>query len=244
MGELIAFVSGKGGTGKTTVCAGVATALVMSGKKVLCMDCDVGLRNLDIALAMSDSGAISFLEATREEYGLAGAARHPLYSTLSFLTAPVSCTADQIPVRRVEKLLQQARKEFDYVLLDAPAGLEAGFRMAARYSDRIVLVTGADPASIRDAARAGQELRTMGKNSIRLVVNRVDPKILYDMEITVDDIMDQTGLPLLGIVPEDSNVLFAAVFQEPLLEYTRKGAAAACSRIAGRIKGISVKIPL
>ena len=227
MGELIAFVSGKGGTGKTTVCAGVATALAMSGKKVLCMDCDVGLRNLDIALAMSDCGAVSFLEVAWGEYDLSDAAKHPLYSTLSFLTAPVRCTANQIPVKKVEKLLQQARKEFDYVLLDAPAGLEAGFRMAARYSDRIVLVTGADPASIRDASRAGQELRAMGKNNIRIVVNRVDPRILYDMELTVD-----------------SNVLFAAVFQEPLLEYTRKGAAAACNRIAGRIKGISVKIPL
>ena len=226
MGELIAFVSGKGGTGKTTVCAGVATALAMSGKKVLCMDCDVGLRNLDIALAMSDCGAVSFLEVAWGEYDLSDAAKHPLYSTLSFLTAPVRCTANQIPVKKVEKLLQQARKEFDYVLLDAPAGLEAGFRIAARYSDRIVLVTGADPASIRDASRAGQELRAMGKNNIRIVVNRVDPRILYDMELTVDDIMDKTGLPLLGIVPEDSNVLFAAVFQEPLLEYTRKGAAA------------------
>ena len=244
MGELIAVVSGKGGTGNTTVCAGVATALAMSGKKVLCMDCDVGLRNLDIALAMSDCGAVSFLEVAWGEYDLSDAAKHPLYSTLSFLTAPVRCTANQIPVKKVEKLLQQARKEFDYVLLDAPAGLEAGFRMAARYSDRIVLVTGADPASIRDASRAGQELRAMGKNNIRIVVNRVDPRILYDMELTVDDIMDKTGLPLLGIVPEDSNVLFAAVFQEPLLEYTRKGAAAACNRIAGRIKGISVKIPL
>lgn len=244
LGELIAFVSGKGGTGKTTVCAGVATALALSGKKVLCVDCDVGLRNLDIALAMSDSGAISFLEALREEYGLAGAAKHPIYSTLSFLTAPVSCPVDKIPLQEVGKLLDQARKEFDYVLLDAPAGIEAGFRMAARFSDRILLVTGADPASVRDATRAGQELRTMGKNNVRLVVNRIDPRMLSDMEITVDDIMDRAGLPLLGVVPEDCNVLFAATFQEPLLEFTHKGAAAACSRIAGRIKGRSIKISL
>ena len=243
LGELIAFVSGKGGTGKTTLCAGIATALALDGKKVLCVDCDVGLRNLDIALAMSDSGAISFLEALREEYGLESAAVHPLYSTLSFLTAPL-CPMDQIPVEQVGQLLNEARSRFDYILLDAPAGIETGFRMAARYCDRILLITGSDPASIRDAARAAQELRRMGKNNLRLIVNRVDKRALKDMGLTVDDIMDQTGLPLLGIVPEDSDVLFAAAFQEPLLEFTNRGAALACSRIAGRIKGRNVRISL
>lgn len=244
LGELIAFVSGKGGTGKTSLCAGIATALALSGKKVLCIDCDVGLRNLDIALAMADSGAISFLEATREEYGVEGAAGHPLYPSLFFLTAPVNCPADQLPLDAVQQLLTDARESFDYVLLDAPAGIEAGFRMAARYSDRIVLVTGADPAAVRDATRAGQELRAMGKNNIRLVVNRVDTRMIRQMEITVDDIMDQAGLPLLGLVPEDGSMVLAATFQQPLLDFTKKGAAAACRRIAGRIQGLRMPISL
>ena len=84
----------------------------------------------------------------------------------------------------------------------------------------------------------------MGKNNVRLVVNRIDPRILGDLDVTIDDIMDNVGLPLLGVVPEDSNVLFAAAYEEPLLEYTHKGAAAACSRIAGRIKGKNIRISL
>ena len=94
MGELIAVLSGKGGTGKTSVCAGIATALASSGRKILCIDCDVGLRNLDISLAMSDSGALSFLDICRGNYPLSQAAVHPMYPSLHFLTAPVNCPAE------------------------------------------------------------------------------------------------------------------------------------------------------
>ena len=88
MGELIAVVSGKGGTGKTSVCAGIATALAESGKRVLCVDCDVGLRNLDISLGMSDCGGLSFLDVSEFGYELENAPHHPIYDNLSFLTAP------------------------------------------------------------------------------------------------------------------------------------------------------------
>ncbi len=244
LGELIAFVSGKGGTGKTTVSAGVASALAQSGSSVLCIDCDVGLRNMDITLAMSDCGAPSFLEVLRGEYTLSSAARNPLFPTLSFLTAPARVPADKIPLGDFGGLLEEARKLFDYVIMDAPAGIEAGFRLAAQFADRIALVTGADPASVRDATRAGQELSAMGKTNVRLIVNRVDPHMVRAMHITVDDIMDQAGLPLLGVVQEDSDVVLAAAFHEPLIHYKKKGAAAACRRIAQRIQGHRVAITL
>ena len=96
MGELVAVLSGKGGTGKTSICAGLASSLAQAGEKVLCIDCDIGLRNLDIALGMSDVGALSFLEGCRGEYPLSMAAKHPLYTNLYFLTAPMHCTADEI----------------------------------------------------------------------------------------------------------------------------------------------------
>jgi len=244
LGELIAILSGKGGTGKTSVCAGIAEALALQDKTVLCIDCDVGLRNLDIALGLSQIGALSFQDVCSGNYTLDQATRHSVYPGLSFLTAPVNCTPDEVDKEAFGEMLQQARQLFDYVLLDAPAGIEAGFQLAARYADRIVVVTGADPASVRDAARAGQLLQRMGKNNIRIVVNRINPKMIRAMRLTVDDIMDRAGLPLLGIVPEDPEVVLAAVYEEALLKHTKKGAAAACRRIAQRIQGRKVPVSL
>lgn len=242
MGELIAVLSGKGGTGKTSVCAGIAQALSQMDQKVLCVDCDIGLRNLDIALGLSEAGTISFLDVCRGEYTLDMATVHPVYPNLHFLTAPIGCTADSIDSLEFARMLNAARKQFHYVLLDAPAGIEAGFQLAAKAADRIILVTGSDPASIRDARQAGDVLELMGKRNIRLVVNRINKKMAAAMNLTVDDIMDQAGLPLLGIVPEDPNVVLAAAFRQPLLGYTHKGAAAACRRIAKRIQGMTVPI--
>ncbi len=242
MGELIAVLSGKGGTGKTSVCAGVASALAQSGEKVLCIDCDIGLRNLDISLGISEIGALSFLDVCQGGYSLDMATSHPVYPNLYFLTAPVTCEAEGVDPEAFGRMLQAARKMFSYVFLDAPAGIEAGFRLAARFADRIILVTGSDPAAIRDASRAGEILETMGKTNIRMVVNRISKKMAKVMDLTVDDVMDRAGLPLLGIVPEDPSVVLAAAFRQPLLGYSSKGAAAACRRIAKRIQGLTVSV--
>ncbi len=245
MGELIAILSGKGGTGKTSVCAGVASALALMGERVLCIDCDVGLRNLDIALGIPDLSSLSFQDFCLEEHNLNMATSHPIYPEMYFLTAPIGCRAEDIDQAAFLQLLVRAREKFSYVFLDAPAGIEAGFQLAAKYADRILLVTGSDPASIRDASRAAEVLELMGKTNIRLIVNRVSKKLVTEMDITVDDIMDQAGLPLLGIVPEDCNVVLAAAFKQPLLGFSRRGAAAsACRRIAKRIQGYSTPIQI
>lgn len=244
MGELIAVLSGKGGTGKTSVCAGIASALSLMGERVLCIDCDIGLRNLDIALGMADAGTLSFLDVCQGDYSLDMAAHHPIYHNLQFLTAPVNCLASDIDPIAFSAMLNNARRHYSYILLDAPAGIEDGFQLAARYADRILLVAGPDPAAVRDAARASQVLELMGKTNIRLIVNRIDRKTASLLKITVDDIMDQAGLPLIGVVPEDQSVILAAAFQQPLLGYTRKGASAACRRIAKRIMGYATPIKL
>lgn len=244
MGETIAVLSGKGGTGKTSVCAGIATALAQSGEKVLCIDCDMGLRNLDISLGISQLGALSFLEVCTGDYSLDQAAVHPEYPSLRFLTAPVSCAAAQVDQTAFARLLRQAKQEFAYIFLDAPAGIDDGFRLAARFADRVLLVTGADPAAVRDAGRAGELLELMGKHSVKLIVNRIAPKMVAAMDLTVDDVMDRAGLPLLGIVPDDPNVTLAAAFGKPLLKHTKKGAAAACKRIAKRLQGMRVPVKL
>ena len=158
MGELFAVLSGKGGTGKTSVCAGIATALASEGRKVLCIDCDVGLRNLDISLGVSECGALSFLDISEGGYPLDRATRHPEYETLSFLTAPMNRSVEKIDPIAFGEMLQKARREFDYIFLDAPAGVDAGFRLVSQVADRFLLVTGAGPAAVRDAARVGDIL--------------------------------------------------------------------------------------
>ena len=245
MGELLAVLSGKGGTGKTSVCAGIATALAQQGKNVLCIDCDVGLRNLDISLGMTDSGALSFLDVAEGHYPLDRAARHPQYQTLAFLTAPMNRSADSIAPEAFEKLLLQAKQSFDYTFLDAPAGVDAGFQLAAKFADRFLVVTGAGPAAVRDAARVSDLLELMGKKNIRLIVNRVDRDMLSTVKMTVDDVMDSAGLPLMGIVLEDPNVTLAAAFGKPLLQYARRSPSAkAFHKIANRIQGYYEPITL
>lgn len=245
MGELFAVLSGKGGTGKTSVCAGIATALAAEGKRVLCIDCDVGLRNLDISLGMSDSPALSFLDICEGGYSLEQAARHPVYPNLAFLTAPMNRPVEKIDPMVFGDMLQKARREFDYVFLDAPAGVDAGFRLVCNAADRFLVVTGSGPAAIRDAARVGDILELMGKKHVRLVVNRVDRTMLKTIRLTIDDVMDTSGLPLIGVVLEDPNVTLAASFGKPLLQYAKRSdAAKAYRKIARRIQGFSEPITL
>lgn len=245
MGERIAVLSGKGGTGKTSVCAGLAIALAQQGKNVLCIDCDMGLRNLDISLGMSDSGALSFLDVTEGGYDLELAARHTACPNLRFLTAPINRRAERIHLGAFREMLLRASEKFDYIFLDGPAGLDAGFQLAAKYATRAILVTGADPAAVRDAGRTAEVLSSMGKRNVRLIVNRVNPKLISTMSVTVDDVMDEAGVPLLGLVPEDSNVVLAAAFGKSLSEYARRSPAArAFNAIANRIQGLNTPLSM
>lgn len=244
MGEVIAVLSGKGGTGKTSLTAAIAVALAKEERQVLCIDCDVGLRNLDIPLGLSDSPALSFLDICQGDYGLDALQPHPQFPSLFFLTAPTRCAADQVNPQAFDEMVLAARNRFDYVFLDAPAGVDAGFRLAATKADRVLLVTLSDPAAIRDASRTGQMLELMGKDNVRLIVNRISTRLVSSMDRTVDDVMDDTGLPLIGIVPDDPNVTLAATFGKPLVTYAKKGAAAACCRIAKRIQGLPVRVDL
>ena len=245
MGEIFAVLSGKGGTGKTSVCAGIATALAEQGKRVLCIDCDVGLRNLDISLGMTDSGALSFLDVVGGAYPLERAARHPSYQSLSFLTAPMNVAAHEVEPQTFAQMLSQAREKFDYIFLDAPAGVDAGFQLTAKFADRFLVVTGAGPAAIRDAARVSDLLELMGKKNVRLIVNRIDRELLSTVKMTVDDVMDSAGLPLMGVVLEDPNVTLAAAFGKPLLLYAHRcNAAKAYRKIANRIQGFHEPITL
>ncbi len=245
LGEVLAVLSGKGGTGKTSVCAGIATSLAEAGQKVLCIDCDVGLRNLDISLGISDSSGLSFQDVCSGSYSLDRADCHPCYPSLHFLTAPMNCGAEMIDPEAFARMLRDARKQFDVILLDAPAGVDAGFRLVTGSADRFLVVTGAGPAAVRDASRVGDLLELAGKENIRLIVNRVDRDMLSVIRVTIDDVMDASGLPLLGVVLEDPNVTLAASFGQPLLRYARRSdAAKAFRRIARRLQGYSEPMKL
>jgi septum site-determining protein MinD len=205
----------------------------------------VGLRNLDISLGMTDSGTLSFLDVTEGGYSLDQAPRHPDFPTLAFLTAPMNRPIDQVDPKAFWDLIFEARANFDYILLDAPAGVDTGFQLVSSVADRFLLVTGSGPAAIRDAARVGELLELKGRTDVRLIVNRVNRNMLSLLKMTIDDVMDRSGLPLIGVVLEDADVPLAAACGMCLLHYSRRSAAAvAFKKIAKRIQGYNQPITL
>ena len=244
MGQVIAFVSGKGGTGKTSLVAGVGSALALRGRTVLCVDCDIGLRNLDIALGMTDRALMDFSDVLAGRSSFANAAvRHTDMETLYLLTAPLRTDLDPGSARRMSHFLTAAKQVFDYVLTDAPAGLGDGFSLALSAADRAILVTQSDPSSLRDAQHTVSLLSRFPREALHLIVNRVDPDLLRSLHATIDDAMDSAGLPLLGVVPEDSSVTVSLARGTPLLQMEgRRPAGQACRNIAARIEG--ERIPL
>ena len=238
-GQCIAVVSGKGGTGKTSFTAGVSAALAQSGKRVLCLDCDVGLRNLDLALGLSDRALMDFSDVAQNRCPLAAAVvEHPHLPGLFLLTAPVRSRGRPATEEQMAKLLRDIRERFDYCLLDAPAGLGMGFLLATAAADRCVVVTTTDASSLRDAQHTVMELERFGTGKLHLVVNRVRKKMLRSMHATIDDAIDKAGLPLLGVVPEDDALPLSLNRGVPLLLSGSQSAAAYAYRnIAKRIQG-------
>ena len=234
--------SGKGGTGKTTLTAGVSSCLAAIGRRVLCIDMDIGLRNLDISLGMTDRAVMDFSDVVEGRCSLArGCAAHPIIEGLHLLTAPMHLPTGRISPQQMALFMEQAKDSFDYVLVDSPAGIGTGFQLAMAGADRAVVVTTNDPSALRDAQRTVSEL-SKHLPSIHLVMNRIQPKMMKRLHTTIDDAMDTAGLPLLGVVPEDSQVSLALGNGQPLVLASRRGAAVACLNIAKRIDG--QRIPL
>ena len=240
MGISIMITSGKGGTGKTSLTAGVASCLAALGHRVLCIDLDIGLRNLDIALGLSDLAVMDFSDVTAHRCPLLTAVTaHPDIRGLFLLTAPLTLDdPDPAPFRA---MVEDARDYYDFIFMDSPAGLGDGFRLAMAAADRAVVVSATDPSALRDAQRTVAELLPRVKE-LHLVMNRVQPKLIRQLRTSIDSAMDTAGLPLLGVVPEDPSVTLAASAGEPLVLMTCQGAAPAYLNIARRLLGRRVPL--
>lgn len=239
MGQTIAVVSGKGGTGKTSFTANVGMALAQLGYPTLCLDCDIGLRNLDIALSMTDRAVMDFTDVLKGRCTLEEAVvPHPKQNNLYLLTAPARIGgAADIDPGAFRRLIDQIRRSYSYCLIDAAAGLESGFRLAAGNADRAVVVTTTDQSSLRDAQRTVMELSHLPRGRVHLVVNRCRKKLLKSLHQTIDDAIDTAGLPLLGVIPEDETMPLYAGRSIPLLLSNNDCAARAYRNIARRIDG-------
>lgn len=240
MGTAIMVTSGKGGTGKTSLTAGVSSCLAALGHRVLCVDLDIGLRNLDIALGLDDRAVMDFTDVMELRCPLLTAVtEHPSIHGLFLLTAPL--TLSYLDLDGFCQMMEDARDYFDYIFMDSPAGLGDGFQLAMAAADRAIVVSATDPAALRDAQRTVAELLPR-VSDIHLVMNRVQPKLIRQLRTSIDHAMDTAGLPLLGIVPEDKEVVVAASQGVPLVLHSYKRAAVAYLNIAKRLLGF--KVPL
>ena len=241
MSVSIVVTSGKGGTGKTSLTGAVGSCLAALGNKVLCIDMDVGLRNLDITLGMTDRAVMDFTDVLdgRCELSLA-AAQHPAIPGLYLLTAPTALESAATEADMV-RLVAEAKESFDFILMDCPAGLGEGFRLAVAAADRGIVVSTTDPSALRDAQRTVMAL-TPQMATLHLVMNRVQTKMIKKLRTNIDEAMNTAGLPLLGVVPEDSQVTLAAGAGQPLILTERKGAAVAYLNIAKRLMGRQVPL--
>ncbi|MBD5084223.1 MAG: septum site-determining protein MinD [Clostridiales bacterium] len=239
MGTAVMVTSGKGGTGKTSLTAGVASCLAALDRRVLCVDVDIGLRDLDLALGMSDRAVMDFSDVMDYRCSLLSAAvEQPEIRGLYLLTAPLN--ADGLDRNRFRDLVDEAKEYFDFVFMDSPAGLGDGFQLAMSAADRGIVVSAVDPAALRDAQRTVAELHALPQ--LHLVMNRVQPGLIAKLRTSIDHAMDTAGLPLLGVVPEDPAVTLATAAGVPLVLSTYKGAAPAYLNIAKRLLG--QRVPL
>ena len=239
MGTAVMITSGKGGTGKTSLTAGVASCLAALGRRVLCVDLDIGLRNLDLTLGMSDRALMDFTDVMDYRCPLLTAAvEQPEIRNLFLLTAPHSSPG--LDQKRFQAVIEEASEYFDFVFMDSPAGLGEGFQLAMSAADRVIVVSSVDPAALRDAQRTVAELHDL--TQLHLVMNRVQPRLISKLRTSIDSAMDTAGLPLLGVVPEDAAVTMAAASGVPLVLATYKGAAPAYLNISKRLMG--QRVPL
>jgi len=243
MGIIVSVASGKGGTGKTTTVAAISSCLAALGHKTLCIDFDAGLRNLDLALCMSDFAVADFLDVVSTRQDLMEACHEsPLIPNLFFLAAPQICGAEELANLNIKPMLDEVRREFEYCIIDAPSGIGIGFQMANSEADMTIIVTTGELPSMRDAQRAASAARDMGVCDLRLLVNRVLPGNFKKIRTTIDDVIDTVGARLIGAVRDDESVFLALHKNIPLVLYKKRRAAHDFLDVARRITGEDIPL--
>jgi septum site-determining protein MinD len=242
-GEVIVVTSGKGGVGKTTTTATLGSALALRGKRTLVIDADIGLRNLDVILGLENRIVFNLVDVAK------GICKHTQAlikskknNNLFLLPASQTDDKDVINEDDFQKVLNHYRREFHYIIVDSPAGIEQGFKNACAGADRAIVVTTPEVSAIRDADRVIGLLNARGIEGL-IIVNRIDYDLVRkgDM-LSIDDVRDILGVDILGIIEKDDSIIIAANTGEPVVYNPKSKAGRAFERIAARICG--EQIPL
>ena len=242
--RVITITSGKGGVGKTTTTANLGTALAMGGKKVAVVDGDIGLRNLDAVLGLENRIVYDLVDVVEGQCRLRQALiKDKRQPELYLLPAAQTRDKNAVNSTQMEQLCQQLREEFDFVVIDSPAGIEQGFRNAIVGADDIIIVANPEMASVRDADRIIGLVEAAGKPEPRLILNRLRPEMVRrgDM-MDVADVLEVLGIGLIGIIPEDESIIVATNKGEPAVYDQRTRAGRAFLNAAQRIMGEDVPL--
>ncbi|MBE6100067.1 MAG: septum site-determining protein MinD [Anaerovibrio sp.] len=239
MSEVIVVTSGKGGVGKSTTTANLGVGLAMRGQKVVLIDTDTGLRNLDLLLGLENRIMYDLVDVIEGRVEIKKAlVRHKKFDNLQLL--PTSQVKDKSAVNPADLMVlcDELRKEYDYVIIDCPAGIEQGFQTAIAGADTAIVVTMPEVSAVRDADKIIGELGRSEKDNIKLIINRIRPAMVESGEMMdMDDINDILAIKCIGQVPDDIKVVTSANRGEPVVGDNDSQAGKAYANIVGRLMG-------
>ncbi|MBS7008188.1 septum site-determining protein MinD [Anaerostipes sp.] len=239
MSEVIVITSGKGGVGKTTTTANVGTGLAKEGKKVVLIDTDIGLRNLDVVMGLENRIVYNLVDVVEGNCRIKQAMiKDKKYPDLYLLPSAQTRDKSSVSPEQMKKVVDELREEFDYILLDCPAGIEQGFQNAIAGADRALIVTTPEVSAIRDADRIIGLLEANDIHKIDLVINRIRMDMVKrgDM-LSKDDVLDILAIELIGVVPDDENIVVSTNQGEPLVgsdSIAGKAYTNICKRVMGQ----------
>ncbi|NMA69267.1 MAG: septum site-determining protein MinD [Desulfitobacterium sp.] len=244
MGEVIVVTSGKGGVGKTTTTANIGTGLASKGLKVVLVDTDIGLRNLDVVMGLENRIVYDIVDVTNGTCRLKQALiKDKRFESLYLLPAAQTKDKTAVTQEQMKKLSDELKKEFDFAIIDCPAGIEQGFRNAIVGADRAIVVTTPEVSAVRDADRIIGLLEAQEIASPRLIINRIRPHMVKrgDM-MDISDILDILAIDLLGVIPDDDSIVVSTNRGEPAIMDHSSHAGEAYRRITRRIQGEEVPL--
>ncbi|HHU48355.1 MAG TPA: septum site-determining protein MinD [Clostridiales bacterium] len=244
MGEVIVITSGKGGVGKTTTTANIGTALALAGKKVVLIDADIGLRNLDVVMGLENRIVYDLVDAVEGVCRLKQALiRDKRFEGLYLLPAAQTRDKNAVSPAQMQKLCEELKEHFDFILIDSPAGIEQGFKNAIAGADKAIVVTVPEVSAVRDADRIIGLLAANELIEPKLIVNRLRMDMVKrgDM-MNIEDTIDILGVDLLGVVPDDENIIVSSNRGEPVVTEERSLAGQAYRNISQRLLGKEVPL--